>query len=395
MKNNLSLLFKKKDMIKFRRLSGDNNPLHYDQRLDLYSPYAKPIVYAALIIEKVVSKISKEKIHEMRFSFKKAVFLDERIYLKFSHLSDKKITGEISSKYEKKIFFSIKLNNKRFLSKSQIKKEVKNISSDVGNFEGNLNVITNIDLSYNRSKKRNSSFKKLSCNLLAYHRQSLNISSNVIFVNFKKKIRQKLIYQKNKIKIPSVLKKKKILVIGENSGLGKILFNFFLENKINFSSTFFKKRNDPSNKNSFKLDINNLDKNILNKISNFDLIYYFPSTKIFNYQDKILDYDRFNKLNCINVKGMMQITEYLANKKKFFILFVPSTKQIEKYEDNLEYALSKKCQELLINTFKKKFDNIKFINNRFDAIYTESTKSLLISDKDYTNYLNSCLDINK
>ena len=39
--------------------------------------------------------------------------------------------------------------------------------------------------------------------------------------------------------------------------------------------------------------------------------------------------------------------------------------------------------------------NIKFINNRFDAIYTESTKSLLISDKDYTNYLNSCLDINK
>ena len=91
----------------------------------------------------------------------------------------------------------------------------------------------------------------------------------------------------------------------------------------------------------------------------------------------------------------MQITEYLANKKKFFILFVPSTKQIEKYEDNLEYALSKKCQELLINTFKKKFDNIKFINNRFDAIYTESTKSLLISDKDYTNYLNSCLDINK
>lgn len=395
MKNNSSLLFKKKDMIKFRRLSGDNNPLHYDQQLDLYSPYSKPIVYAALIIEKLVSKIPKEKIYEMRFSFKKAVFLDERIYLKFLHLNHKKITGEISSRYEKKILFSIKLNNKRFLSQSQIKREVKNISSDVGNFEGNLNVITNMDLSYNKSKKKISSFKKLSYNLLAYHRQSSNISSNVIFVNFKKKFRQKLTYQKNKIKIPSVLKKKKILVIGENSGLGRILLDFFLENKINCSSTFFKKRNNSLNKNSFKLDINNLDKNILNKISNFDLIYYFPSTKIFNYQDKILDYNRFDKLNCINVKGMMQITEHLANKKKFFILFIPSTKQIEKYEDNLEYALSKRCQELLINSFKKKFDNIKFINNRLNAIYTESTKSLLISDKDYTNYLNSCLDINK
>ena len=59
-------------MIKFRRLSGDNNPLHYDRQLDLYSPYSKPIVYAALIIEKLISKISKKKIHEMRFSFKKA-----------------------------------------------------------------------------------------------------------------------------------------------------------------------------------------------------------------------------------------------------------------------------------------------------------------------------------
>ena len=395
MKNNSSLLFKKKDMIKFRRLSGDNNPLHYDRQLNLYSPYSKPIVYAALIIEKLISKISKEKIHEMRFSFKKAVFLDERIHIKLSHFSNKKITGEISSKYEKKILFSIKFNNKRFLSQSQIKREVKNISSDVGNFESNLNVITNIDLSYNKSKKKISSFKKLSYNLVIYHRQSSNTSSKVMFVNFKKKTKQKLIYQKNKIKIPSGLKKKKILVIGENSGLGNILLNFFLENKINFSSTFFKKKNDPPIKNSFKLDVKNLNKNILDKISNFDLIYYFPSTKIFNYQDKILDYDRFSKLNYINVKAMVQITEYLANKKKFFIFFVPSTKQIEKYEDNLEYALSKKCQELLINTFEKKFDNIKFINHRFDAIYTESTKSLLISDKDYTNYLNYCLDFDR
>ena len=164
MKNNSSLLFKKKDMIKFRRLSGDNNPLHYDRQLNLYSPYSKPIVYAALIIEKLISKISKEKIHEMRFSFKKAVFLDERIHIKLSHFSNKKITGEISSKYEKKILFSIKFNNKRFLSQSQIKREVKNISSDVGNFESNLNVITNIDLSYNKSKKKISSFKKLSYN---------------------------------------------------------------------------------------------------------------------------------------------------------------------------------------------------------------------------------------
>ena len=119
------------------------------------------------------------------------------------------------------------------------------------------------------------------------------------------------------------------MIIGASSGLGKVLMNYFLLNQVTFDFTYNKnfetfryliKKYKIPNKRIFKLNQSTLKK-FGKKINDYDIIYFFPTPKIFSLNEKFFDYGRFNQFNIINIKFFLDIFDYLKNSKKrnFFI----------------------------------------------------------------------------
>ena len=90
---------------------------------------------------------------------------------------------------------------------------------------------------------------------------------------------------------------------------------------------------------------------------------------------------------------MLAIINYFSQSSKKFIFYVPSTKLISNFEDNIEYNLSKIIQEKILQKIQKIFKNIKIINPRLDSFLTRSTKGLLNNKIGYDNFLKSAIDL--
>ena len=90
---------------------------------------------------------------------------------------------------------------------------------------------------------------------------------------------------------------------------------------------------------------------------------------------------------------MLKIITLLSKSRKKHLIYIPSSKLISNFEDNIEYNSSKFIQETILKKINKTFKNIKIKNPRLDSFLTRSTKALLNNKISYDNFLKSAIDI--
>ena len=314
-----------------------------------------------------------------------------------------------SNFFQDKILIRIEIVNNKNLSNKKIKiirekndvegllSALQNVSKKVGNFKKELNLITTISISVtNRNVNKTI---KLSNNLYRLTTSNKDISIETYFINFPKKFIEKK-FNKSKITIDkNKYENSKILVIGGSSGLGKILTTFFLDKKLKVDFTYNVNINSAKKiQKQYKIksdrffEFNDKKFNILNKkISEYKYIYFFPTPKIFNFNDKYFDYKKFTSFNSINISLILKIVNILAKSKKKYVLYIPSTKLINNFDDNIEYNLSKFMQELILKKVNRNFKNINILNPRLESYLTRSTKGLINNKLDYDNFLQSAI----
>jgi len=386
--------FNLKDCSNYRKITKDNNKIHYDPEIKKYSSYNQPIVYATLILEFLIKKLFKfdSTVFDLNAIFKKPIFVNEKIYIKIKLNNHEGIRIVISNYYEDKVFINffhknIFYNNYQSVLISQLRKLTKYI----GNYKKNINIIYSINLKCKKNSDK-TFLKRINKNFYIYENFNKSISSQASFISYKKD------FEFLKSGIPRYNNsdkniKNNILIIGCFSGLGMILSKFFNYNNIRFTGTYNKNRKFISSKNYFKLDILKINKKILEKISSFNKIYYFVIPKIFNYGPKMFDEKVFSGFNKINVQSLNKILDYLSKKDKKYKIFIPSTEMASVPWDNSEYSLSKISQEIYIRLVNKKFKNVNIVNPRLGAFYTNSTRGLAISNANYDSFISSAVKI--
>lgn len=390
MKKKIIKIYSKKKCKDYKNLTGDLNFIHYKKNINLISAFKKPIVYATLILEDVLNlKIIGNQKFTLDAVFKKPVFIGEKVYFVINS-SKEKVSIQILNNLNFKGYIVIKFikeyDNKY---KDSVIINLRKLTNKVGNYKKNINLISNINIKPS-SNFTHDNFLNLNHNTFVYSRNNNCILSKSLFLSFNKELKiRKLNYKKIKYNI-NKFKNKKVLIIGVNSGIGGLFYDFFNNSKISFNGTF--NTNKKNNiKKSFKLNLNKINNKDLKKISKFDYIFYLASPKIFSISDVIFDFKRLNEFNKIYLNSLSKIINYLSKIDKKFIFFIPSTIMVDNKTDNFEYAASKRVQEDYIKFIKKKTKNIKFYNPRLDAIHTNSTKNLAFSDKDYEKFLSYIL----
>ena len=75
--------FNLKDCSNYRKITKDNNKIHFDPEIKKYSSYNQPIVYATLILEFLIKKLFKfdSTVFDLNAIFKKPIFVNEKIYI--------------------------------------------------------------------------------------------------------------------------------------------------------------------------------------------------------------------------------------------------------------------------------------------------------------------------
>ncbi|ARJ47471.1 MaoC/PaaZ C-terminal domain-containing protein [Candidatus Pelagibacter sp. RS39] len=389
----------------FSKLSGDKNPLHLDKKLSNYSQFQKPIVQGIQVLmyifeKSLIKKITKNS-NSISVVFKNPIFIDEKIIFKIRK-EKKNIIVIAKNLFQEKIIITFEIlseSEKEIFNTNTIIKNLLTLTKYVGNFRNNLNIISTLDIKKN-DKKNYKKVIKLSKNFYKFEHGLNDISLKSYFVSFKKKIEEKF-DKKSKIKInKNFFENKKILIIGGSSGLGRVLINYFLSNKILIDFTynknsrkldFIKKKYKVPNKRIFKL--NNLNLNLYKKkLSKYDIFYFFPTSKIFSFNEKFFDYKKFDNFNLINIDFLLKIFKFIGNseEKKFF--YVPSSKLAGENVMSSEYGLSKNLQEKILKRIKKLFKNIKISNPRLDSYFTESTKGLINNNSDYDKFIKSAIE---
>lgn len=405
--------FNIKDCKAYSKKTGDINILHLSKNLKKISQFEKPIVQGALVVETLLIKKFVQREIENASSifiiFKKPIFINENInFYIIKNKYELKIVGsnlfeekiiirvELSSK-EKKIFckqniFSQKNNFKNLISRLRL------ISKKVGNYEKKLNLISTISISIG-SKNKNKVFV-LSNNLFKLDLTNNNFSINTFFLSYDKIFSETLKFKSN-IKIKDdKFKNSKILILGGSSGLGRVLSSFMLSQNLNIDFTynnslksskeiqynFGKKRVKFFQFNEKKLDI-------LKKIKDYDFIYFFPTPKIFNLSEKYFNYKYFSKFNMVYINLLLKVVETLASSTKKHILYVPSTKLLHNFENNIEYNSSKLIQETIIKKFNKIYKNLTIYNPRLESFSTRTTKGLINNQSNYDNFLKSAINL--
>lgn len=410
----MNYLFKKKFSLKmclnFSKLSKDKNILHLDKKLEKYSQFQKPIVQGVQVVKFILENIKINEIfykyNSISIIFVNPIFINEKIFFEFKN-EKKNIFLIGKNSFQQKIILKFDLQNnyekqtekeKKKFSASKLIKELITLTKNIGNFKKNLNLISTIEI-YKKENTKKKRFIKLSNNFYKFEYQNKDISLSAFFLSYKKKFKEDHNFEFKIKPNKHFLQDKKILIIGASSGLGKILTSYFLKNKINFDLTynknfktlnFFKKKYKINSKKIYKLNNVNLNK-FKHRFMKYDIIYFFPTSKIFSYSEKFFDFKRFNKLNLINIKFLLSIVNLISETKKTIYLFVPSSKLANEYKSNAEYSLSKNIQEKIIKKINQSYDNIKVFNPRLDAYLTKSTKGLINIKLNYDDFIKQAI----
>ena len=91
----MNLIYKKKfkynELVNFRKISQDNNKLHFENKISDKTPFKKPVVYAALIIKFVLQKIliNQESVEEISAMFFKPILVNENIFFRINKTKNK------------------------------------------------------------------------------------------------------------------------------------------------------------------------------------------------------------------------------------------------------------------------------------------------------------------
>ena len=408
MKKLVTKKFSLKDCKIFSKNSGDLNELHLNENIREVSQFDKPVVQGILILEFLLkNKFLKKfivKATSINVIFKKPVFINETINFNLIQRKNELIIIGLNS-YQEKIIINIEQqNNKKKLidKKMTIDKltlKLSMISKKVGNFKKNLNLISNILINNVLSNKSN--IKKFSDNFYKYISSDKKITIDTFFLSYKKKFNENFKLN-SKLNINKKnFNNKKIIIIGGSSGLGRVLTIFFLSHKIKVDFTYNKNLKSAKNiQKKFKIPNERFfqfnEKKIgfhQNRLLNYEYIYFFPTPKIFNISDKYFDYERFKKFNSINLQFMLKIITLLSKSRKKHLIYIPSSKLISNFEDNIEYNSSKFIQETILKKINKTFKNIEIKNPRLDSFLTKSTKALLNNKISYDSFLKSAIDL--
>lgn len=397
--------FSNKMCLDFSNLSKDKNILHLDKKLGSYSQFQKPIVQGVQVVKFLfeVPKIGEivKKSETISIIFKNPIFINEKIFFNikkekesFLLIGKNSFQKKIIIKFDQHISKNKDFEKNKFFDITKLIKNLVILTKYIGNYKNNLNLISTIEIikSGNRKKKK---FKRLSENFYKFDFQSQDMNIYAYFLTYEKKFKEKNNI-KFKVKLnKKFLKNKKILIIGASSGLGKVLMNYFLLNNVTFDFTYnknfetfryLKEKYNIPRKRIFKLNQSILKK-FGKKIKDYDIIYFFPTPKIFSFNEKFFDYERFNQFNIINIKFFLNIFDYFKNSKKKKFLYIPSSNLASGYENNAEYGFSKNLQEKILKKISKCFNNIKIINPRLESFLTASTKGLINNKSNYDKFI--------
>lgn len=128
----------------------------------------------------------------------------------------------------------------------------------------------------------------------------------------------------------------------------------------------------------FKLDIENFDKSLEEKILKFgfDVVFYYPSPKIL--ASKIFDSQLFNNFLYYYVEQFENLIRQIRlTTVKKIIVFYPSTINIEEKTPGFtEYIMSKMAGEYLCDTLTREFENINILVERLPRLQTDQTMNL-------------------
>jgi len=397
---------KESEGVKFAKLSGDNNVVHFDKIAGNNSIYGYKIVHGVLVILKFLRKIKLTKNYScIKVQFQKGFEYNSEIRIKEIKKDNSKIiyqliqNNNINANIEIALFpkkyliqnlqkitfkkkYSISNKMKKKFANNHVSKELRialcYLSKYVGTvYPGKQSLLKEINIFNNNLNQTN----KIYINSFLLSKVCPLIDNRLIYKNyhieFKTLIRPELNIKLNKPN-KKILKeinsiKENILIIGASSGIGNDLLKLFLNNKkIKIIGTYYKNKIRVNKKNLIvkKLNIENGLKIIYDIIKKFDpiIIYYFPTPKI--YFKSIKDINLINKYKKYFIHIPIEIIKFANNFKSKF--FYPSTTYNNTFSP---YSTIKLKAEKEINKLKKLKTEINVL--KIPSINTKQNLSLL------------------
>jgi len=397
---------KESEGIKFAKLSGDNNVVHFDKVTGNNSIYGYKIVHGVLVILKFLKKIKLTKNYScIKVQFQKGFEYNSEIKIKETKKDNSKITYQLIQNSNINANIEIALSpreyliqklhritfKKEYLISNKMKKKFNNkhvskelrialcyLSMYVGTvYPGKQSLLKEINIFNNNINQTN----KIYINSFLLSKVCPLIDNTLAYKNyhieFKTIIRPELSIKLNKPnkkilrEINSI--KENILIIGASSGIGNDLLKLFLNNKkIKIIATYYRNKIRESKKNLIvkKLNIENDLKIIYEIIKTFDpiIIYYFPTPKI--YFKSVMDINLINKYKKYYIHIPIEIIKFANNFKSKF--FYPSTTYNNAFSP---YSTIKLKAEKKINKLKKLKTEISVL--KIPSINTKQNLSLL------------------
>lgn len=408
--NKLNFSIKKRDGIRYSKISNDNNKIHINDKYGYNSIFGECIVHGTHLILKFLKKI-KFKLSggwskfSLNIDLINPFFYEKKIFIKIKKnnfstkyflFQNNRISAKIVKTKSYRINYNKQISNldniltfkvRKIKKKNQLDLVLHNLSRYVGKiFPAENSLISNIKINYYKemNNKILNKFEIKSKILKKGYPIILNsLNFNNYYVEFETLIRPNIKYENNATKISKILQnhiskiKENILIIGASQGIGREVYNIVKSNKkikkiISYNKNII---NYKLGKNTSTIKIN--IKKDLNKITRiikrFEPIrvYYFPSTKIYFHNN--LTQEEKKNYRFFFVKIPMEILKR-SQKKKIFI-FYPSTTNIE-LNNRSYYSKIKLCAEKEISKFCKK-NNLCSSIHRFPAIYSRQSVSML------------------
>ena len=228
---------------------------------------------------------------------------------------------------------------------------------------------------------------KFNANFINLKKISYNFESDINFLSFNKIFRPNRYFYKSKF-LKDKLNGKKVLILGGTSDIGRIIIGFLKKNKIDLNFTYFKnKKKALKICKDFSINKNNLlfynlknkiNKKLVKKILDCEIIIFLMTPKIFRGRYKFFNFNFFQELNKFYIAELNKFIEILVKSKKKYSLILPSSKIINyNYESNLEYSYSKLLMEKYSKSINKNFKRINVITPRLEAFKTKQTQFIL------------------
>jgi hypothetical protein len=384
-----NIIIKKKDGIIFSKLSGDNNPIHIEEKTGQESQFNENIVHGCLILIKILKEIKIKNYHSIRVIFNSFIRYNLQSIIKLEKKNKNFKIYKIYQNQELNINITINFkgeNNDIFFGKKTYEKKYKitkvkkekyqdvKIDTDlklalctltkyVGTeYPGKFSLINEINIF-----KKENIYKENIINIKSHRLdRRFNIIENHMqykkyFIDFKTSIRPTLNIklQKPNKKIIKEIKniKNNSLIIGGSSGIGNDLMKLFLINKkIKIIATYHKNRINIKQKNLIvlKADITNNLLSILRIMQKYKPlnIYYFATPLIDTRINSDTNYRSYYKYY---VMIPLKLARYSLKYNNNF--FYPSSIFLnEKKKSN--YTITKKIFEQKVKILKKDTNKI-------------------------------------